>query len=88
MIAQSVDFGDNFTLAPPQNLCQIKTVHLYQVMQGYIKSKQKHNKNEGSGACPWYDSEMRNKITEKWVFGGLPPPNMRNKITETGTAKV
>ncbi len=32
--------------------------------------------------------DMRNKITEKWGFGGLPLRHMRNKITETGTAIV
>ncbi len=31
------------------------TTHLYQVMKVYIKSKQKHNKNGGSGALPQYE---------------------------------
>ncbi len=34
-------------------------------MQLYIKSKQKHNKNGGSGASP----DVRNKITR--IIGGM-----------------
>ncbi len=68
---------DNFTLVVPTKSSS------NQVMQVYIKSKQKHNKNGCSGACSPYEKYNYRKMG----FVRELSQDMRTKITETGPLK-